>query len=749
MISALRREIKDRNSQELKEEIDILLANEEGYEMNEAQKKIYKEMKKLLKDNHCKLISGVYINCKTKLVFECLTDNTHQLQAATTGALRQRAKKQKTCCPPCNCSLGTKKARKRKLKSEIKAGKSFKKMKMSELGEEGAIKSYVDFLASDKSVAEKKELIVNLNTNKGKNRLFTCIVDKCMHSAGYGYKDLPFHCYNHKLNDEKNISNKPCQEEGCTITGTIEIDGYGDNKYCLKHAVPRGHIPQRKWHDGLTDEEISEARQMKYGIKASTWVGHETEKFMFDLLQSKINNDNYHKNKNIKIECTGHQSHCLTDLEISFEDAIPHGIQIRTINNSDGTQQINCTRVDTSINKHKKIEFPEDMLIIATNPERSLFVCIYSQEAENGWFRLSKENLIKFKKRIFNNANDFVARMIKMAKNAIVVDDNLKLRGKCLDKEYKMLQKLKRVCESKNLPFELNSNYASPIDCIINGNNIQCKFSSTGREHHTFGVRSCSKLVLKSGQKISAPYHLDDNIDAFIVQIQSQTNKKKYKNDFMIIPKSALISLNIIQTQTQYGKIGINVPSPDYDCSKREKHPLSEFWNKYDILTTKGNGINEVEVNNKSLIARGLYRSFEEEKRMEEIQRLNKSLTKLEKSINNGKVKRLETYFEDLHKYLQCYGYKMSEHTSHNQIYYEIYKRISKQKPVYVVGTKIKEESLLSAQKYLITKFLKKEGTCGSFQLPSIVLNLIASYIVHFNFISYLTSKSKINFRTS
>lgn len=101
-VSAQRREIKENRAIEIEKEIKKLLLEEKKIKKMDAnQTEKYEKYKKLLEDKGCEIISTVYKDAKTKIVFKCKGNDEHKLQAAEVRTLQDRAGKQSTCCAWC------------------------------------------------------------------------------------------------------------------------------------------------------------------------------------------------------------------------------------------------------------------------------------------------------------------------------------------------------------------------------------------------------------------------------------------------------------------------------------------------------------------------------------------------------------------------------------------------------------------------------------------------------------------------
>lgn len=101
-----------------------------------------------------------------------------------------------------------------------------------------------------------------------------------------------------------------------------------------------------------------------------------------------------------------------------------------------------------------------------------------------------------------------------------------------------------------NYVFLRNNTHASPIDCFINYNKIQCKVTENSRSSFGYSVSIGKYNEVNKREK---PYSFDDDIDFFIIEIGQG------KEQFFIIPFSEMIKHGLIKTEKNNGKLVMHV----------------------------------------------------------------------------------------------------------------------------------------------------------------------------------------------
>jgi len=160
-----------------------------------------------------------------------------------------------------------------------------------------------------------------------------------------------------------------------------------------------------------------------------------------------------------------------------------------------------------------------------------------------------------------------------MKKTTIIKDNDItNYMSKNNKKEYKMSKRLEKKCTKKKMEFAKSLTNSSTIDCFINDNAIQCKFTNNKKNSRNYFPVSCHKR--KNG-KIS-PYEKGD-FDFLIVELG------KHKKNFYIFPIKKLIKKDIVKSKNNAGRKSFTVMPPDY----KKKHWTLKYLNRFDLLKPK------------------------------------------------------------------------------------------------------------------------------------------------------------------
>lgn len=131
--------------------------------------------------------------------------------------------------------------------------------------------------------------------------------------------------------------------------------------------------------------------------------------------------------------------------------------------------------------------------------------------------------------------------------------------------EKEMMLRLELASNKNNLSFSRLGVSSSCTDCIINGKNIQCKYTS--RFENNLYIVSIFKS--KHGKNIA--YSID-NVEYFIIDT--------IEHNFYIIPSQVLSLLGFLSNNDYNGKLSLSVASNDY----KKFHWSKKFLNRFDLL---------------------------------------------------------------------------------------------------------------------------------------------------------------------
>lgn len=583
MLTKMRNENRETRKIEIEKEAKLLLANEADFKMNKRQTNCYKKNKILFENHGCTMVSTVFISSRVKMVLICKENPDHGYIVGQPKELCRKVKNQPTICLWCNWSIAHVDARKNTYNEELKAAAEIK----NEFGkDEGRLIKEKEIFSGNLSVNDKFKYKIMLNVDKGHNRKRLCIENNCTTEAGYGFVDITIHCYIHKQKEEKRIVDNACVS--CGIGACYVVDG---QNMCEKHASSSGFLTRkRKYFDSF--EKIDQI-EIDYHVKKQYTnlagiTGENVEEYLTEIITKYLD-------KIAIVRRVGNISNSMFDLEIQFQDGAWRGVQVRTLSETligNPWFSLICKNKRKVIIVDEKKEksivphgfYPKNTLFVGVDISHKYFAVQLSDYHEKTYYF---GNATKFgpSSFCFDNEEDFLVCVKSVAHRAVNSETIMNPRSDTYEKEFKMINNLEKNCEFRQLNFKRNKTHYSSTDCFINSWNVQCKFSSNGRETFTY-LTGTSKTLGKSrkGKDIRVPYHIDDNIDVLVISIQSKVNVEKYLHDFLIIPRHVLIALGVFSTNQKKGKTSITIPSPDYHL--RDKHPLYMYWNAWDILST-------------------------------------------------------------------------------------------------------------------------------------------------------------------
>jgi hypothetical protein len=298
--------------------------------------------------------------------------------------------------------------------------------------------------------------------------------------------------------------------------------------------------------------------------KKSTDIGDESENFIVQLLLET------NKFKNVeKIGNIGGDS----DITVTqFDDSVKQ-IQVKTLTKD--SENIFHTTIKN---------YPDDMLIVLLNKERTHFGCIFKKETDNvKCLKLTfGYQFSKYKNKLFQSKEDFTEYLV----SKIPFSTSINNISKNILDEKESFQRLEVYCKNNNITYVRNSTNGNSIDVFLNGLRCQAKYASLNtsesNNYRIGNVKNCGR-ILDNGKTriIKRPYHKDD-FDIFIVNLGGTTKEPdKYKNDFMFIPMKDLDELGIMKNDTVDGKVTFQVCPPDY----KKAHWSKKYWNNSSCLT--------------------------------------------------------------------------------------------------------------------------------------------------------------------
>ena len=292
---------------------------------------------------------------------------------------------------------------------------------------------------------------------------------------------------------------------------------------------------------------------------ATTKKGDIIEKWVFDQL---CKSDQLINVKNIG------PINCKLDIIFQVKDEVDkniiRGIQVKILS---------LHRKNSYCIRNLK-KYDEDTLIVGVAEDKK-YMCLFFNsfigDLDSFNFNIKtykkKDNLRPY---IFAGFDDnslgytFFGELIKHSKISSIFKDSHFSKDNL--KEYKMMKELEEKCKENNLLFEPYTSSDSPVDAIINGKKVQCKYSSQIECNlYNFGL---SHVI---NNKVDQPYSEND-VDFFIF-------KHEKESSFYIIPENVMLHFGYLKTKKLKGKLRINL-YPSY----KENHWTKQFINRFDLI---------------------------------------------------------------------------------------------------------------------------------------------------------------------
>lgn len=291
----------------------------------------------------------------------------------------------------------------------------------------------------------------------------------------------------------------------------------------------------------------------------STVIGDDTETYILNLLKST------NKYKNVeKIGNLGGKA----DIKIEFFDGIITYIQIKTLAKLDENQY----RLTT------KKKYPDDMLIVAVNRERTHFALDFSKNFKNitGITLNYNCEISKYNNIIYENVEFFLQKLCEL----VPLSAQINKISETTQIETLMLNRFENFCLKNNIIFHRNDTNGDAIDGNINNFTFQAKYIGKNKTKTTYDVnarRSCGKL---NGKYIYRPYDAGD-FEYIVIEIGGTIdNIDIYKGNFCIIPSSELEKRGILKNKEYDGQLTFCICPPDY----KKEHWAKKYWNNIENI---------------------------------------------------------------------------------------------------------------------------------------------------------------------
>jgi hypothetical protein len=236
------------------------------------------------------------------------------------------------------------------------------------------------------------------------------------------------------------------------------------------------------------------------------------------------------------------------------------GIQIKTLSGrSDDLDSWNA-KLQGSV-------YEDDTLLVLVNKNRNRFGLISYVDCQKTGITLSfLMGRSKYKNYMYSDEEKFKVDLRKKLNDSSIYDEEKSLID-TQKKERDMLFRLEQRCNEKKLTFEMNKK-SNNIDCYINKNAIQCKFSSYEDNNLIYNVS-----ISRHGNL----YKESSDIKYFIIEIGDGLN------NFYIIPIEDMIKKGYITPENEKGNKSISIASEKINHT----HWSIVYLNRFDYFIKK------------------------------------------------------------------------------------------------------------------------------------------------------------------
>ena len=320
--------------------------------------------------------------------------------------------------------------------------------------------------------------------------------------------------------DDMNNFVKVCLYDNCSNESTRE----NNYIYCDRH---KNGIDNNLSKMEL-ENAIKKIIQKQNGVNA-TKIGDETEKWVEEKIKTFNNIQS--------VERIGYMRHTL-DIIYKINNNY-RGIQVKTLSHT--------TRKHDDHFSISECKYDNDVLMVCVNKDRNKFALFFYGDIEKLEFDYRNKNSKNYK-FMYTDLNKFLKDLMYKLENSKIFD-KYDIKNLAVKQEIESMDRLKSKCKEHNLNFEFYDTHISPIDCIINSKNIQCKSTSAKSSNSSYVVQLCKRNIGKI-----VPYSDNDKIDFFIFEVIT------FEYNFYIVPINILIEKGYIHTNIKKGKTQLIIP---------------------------------------------------------------------------------------------------------------------------------------------------------------------------------------------
>lgn len=314
----------------------------------------------------------------------------------------------------------------------------------------------------------------------------------------------------------------------------------------------------RKIDKDVIAKHIVDFNANKDSSKITTFVkGDDLEEWVLQLLIPRYT-----------AQRIGHIGNPKFDILADIGDGLQRGIQVKQLSYKKG-ESFYTKAHDGKILAES---YPSKTLMLMVDETKTRFIVRFSDELTTNSASFSK----------FLDKEEFIAEIDRLLQTTIIVNDIINYMSEKYAVEYLSVRRLKGRCDEFSLSFRYNSTNADTIDCFIEDQHIQCKFSALNNRGSgaTYRMHTHKGAGVIDGKPIYQPY-FDTDFHFLIVEVGGINGKPNlYEGNFCIIPMQFLIADGRVRTNEVKGSLSMTVCPPDYS----KPHPTKQFWNRFDLL---------------------------------------------------------------------------------------------------------------------------------------------------------------------
>jgi len=336
----------------------------------------------------------------------------------------------------------------------------------------------------------------------------------------------------------------------------IKTSRNGKCKECIHDSLRKHDKDEKEEHI----KQHIEKRKNNQVVNTTCAIGDNTEVYIENLLRNS--------NEFLIIDRVG-QSGDNTDIIVTLKSGERKSIQVKTLglDNSDSYYMNNSCK------------YPDDMLIVMVNRERTRFALEFAKNITNTKLTLTFNYPDAINRDImYTDEKEFLEKIVEL----IPKSENYSgfISSESIMKEYNCALRLEDWCKIHGRKYRrniTNGTNGTTIDLFIDDIPIQAKYRSINKgKASTYEIHITKCAGTLNGKKIPMNYEVSDPFEYLVVEAGgTEEEPTKYHGQFCFIPKSELIKRKVLRSSTNKGQNSIMICPPDYH---NNKHWSKKFW---------------------------------------------------------------------------------------------------------------------------------------------------------------------------